>query len=159
MLNSPAVMRLHPLMRGIEAARVADHAHEPRLALERRDGLGICPAVRQRNLHLHMLAGAQALQRLCGMHLRRGAENRGIHARLRKRFGELGRGVAHAVFRRGGTGGFKIAAHQRHHLDAADELDGVEVFLAECTGAGKNDFHQVFSSTRWPMAVLDAGTW
>ena len=64
---------MNPLVRGIEAARVADHAHEPRALREVGHGLRIRERVRQRNLHLHVFARVQALQRLRRMQLRRRA--------------------------------------------------------------------------------------
>jgi hypothetical protein len=56
----------------------------------------------------------------------------------------------------------QIATDQRHDFDAVDQLDGVQVLDAEGAGASQRDLDclaHVFSSIRWPTAVLLAGTW
>ncbi len=69
-------------------------------------------------------------------------------------------------------------AGQRHDFDARDVLDRIQVLLAEGALAGHHDLHDVSLlfdvrpgqagtragsgsgvTTRWPTAVLEAGTW
>jgi hypothetical protein len=73
---------------------------------------------------------------------------------------ELGGDVADAVLAGHFAGLVQLAADQRDHLDAVDELDRVQMLGAEGAGAGECDFDgHVFSRIRWPTAVFDAGTW
>jgi hypothetical protein len=151
-----------PLVRRIEAARVAHHAHQAAATRGIRHGLGVAPAVRERDLHLHVFARGQALQRLRGMHLRGRAQDDGIHARLGERLTEVRGGMRHAVLARHFFGGRELPSNYRGHLDAADLLDGIQVLGAEGTGARQYDSHvwpPAGSRMRWPTAVFDAGTW
>lgn len=47
---------VHPAVRRVEPAGVADHAHQPRLLGDPGDEFGIGPGVGERNLDLHVLA-------------------------------------------------------------------------------------------------------
>jgi len=90
-------------------------------------------------------------------------QDRLVHVGPRQAVGQVGADVADPV-----SGGnllrlAQLAAHQRHHLDAVDQTDRVQVLGAERAGAGQRDLdrvaHHVFSRIRWPTAVFDAGTW
>jgi hypothetical protein len=93
------------------------------------------------------------------MHLRRRAQDDGVHLLDAQAVGQVGGDVGDAVLVRHGLGLGQLAADQRHDLDARDELDRVEVLDAEGAGPGEGhvDGH-AFSRMRWPTAVFDAGT-
>ena len=143
-------LAVHELMARIEAAGVAAHRHQAGLALQVDHCLRIPPAVGQRDLDLHMLAGLQALKRLRRMHLGRRAQDHGVHVLERQAGGEVGGDVADAVLLRHFLGLGQLAADQRHHLDTVDVLDAIEVLDAECAGAGQcdSDRHNGFSKIR-----------
>jgi hypothetical protein len=109
-----------------------------------------------------VLAGAQAGQRLRGVHLRRRAQDDGVHLLQRQALGQVGGDMADAVFRGHFLRLVELAADERHHLDAVDQPDRVQVLGSEGARARERhpdrSAHQVFSRTRWPTAVLDAGT-
>ena len=111
-----------PLVRRIEATRVADHADQAGLLLQLIDGLGILPAVGERNLDLHVLAGLHALDRLLRVHLRRRAQDHRVHVRLRQRLAQLRRRVRDAVLLRDFLRRRELPADERHDFDAVDLL-------------------------------------
>lgn len=149
---------MDPLMGGIEPPRVPDHAHQPGLLLQRGHRPGVHPVVGERYLHLHMLAGAQALERLRRVQLRRSTKNCRFDARLRQRLAEFGGDMRNAVFRGDGARCLGLAPDQGNDLDAANLSNGIEMFLAESAGACQGDFQGSSSRIRWPSAVLDTGT-
>ena len=130
----------HELMARVEAAGVADHGDEPGFLLLRDHRFGVLQAVGERNLDLHMLAGLEALKRLRGVHLRRRRQDDRVEPRQSERLGEIGRGMADAIFRRRLLGLVELAADDRDDLDPVDQLDRVEVSQAEGAGAGERDF-------------------
>ena len=79
-----------PLVRGIEAARVAAHADEAGFLLHARQLFGVGEVVGDRNFDLHVFAGAHALDALLGVHLRGRGEDRGLDAGLREALVEIG---------------------------------------------------------------------
>ena len=111
------------------------------MRLLRRDHrLGVLEAVGERDFHLHVLAGLEALQRLGGVHLGRRRQDDGVELGQFEAVGEIGRDMADAVF---GGGLFRLvefAPHQRDHLDAVDQLDAVEMLEAEGARARQSDF-------------------
>ena len=108
-----------------------------------------------------MFARVQALQGLRRVHLRGRGQDDGVQPGHGQAVGQIGAGMGDAV-----PGGHflrlvEFTPDQRDHLDAVDALAGVQVLLAEGTGTRQRDldgFRHVFSSTRWPTAVLLAGT-
>jgi hypothetical protein len=154
---------VNPLMAGIEAARMAHHGDLACLPLRRRRRFRAGKAVGQRDLDLHVLARGKRRHRLVRVHLRGRAQDHRIHVFHGKRLGQVGAGVADAVLARDLFGLVELAADHRHHADARDVLDAVEVLDAERAGAGQRDVDRVvahgFSRMRWPTAVFDAGTW
>ena len=87
-----------------------------------------------------MLSGLEALERLRGVHLRRGGEDDRVESRNFQALGEIGRDVADAVFRRRLFGLVELAPDERDRLDPVDQLDRVEMLEAEGAGAGQRDF-------------------
>ncbi len=132
-----------PLVRRIEATRVADHADQAGLLLHLIDGLGIVPAVGERNLHLHVLAGLHALDRLLRVHLRRRAQNRGARRPAAPaRRSSSRRRVRDAVLLRDFLRRCELPADDRHDFDAVDLLDRIEMLLPERAGACEHDLHR-----------------
>ncbi len=72
---------MDPLVRRIESPGVTDHAHEPRFALRRGDGLGVGPRIGEGDLDLDVLAGAQGLDGLLRVHLSGRRQNDGVDVR------------------------------------------------------------------------------
>ncbi|MNG12791.1 hypothetical protein D3C84_964260 [compost metagenome] len=99
-----------------------------------------------------MLAGLQALHRLRGVHLGRGAQDHRVHFRQRQRFGQIGGHVRDAILVGDFLGGLIAAANQRHHFHAVDQLDGVQMLDAEGAGASQRYLdglaHCLFSRIR-----------
>ena len=89
---------VHPLVRRIEATRVANHADLAGFLLSDRDRLGILEAVGERYLDLNMLAGPQALYGLRGMHLCWRAQNDRIDRWIAERIVESRAMTVVAVF-------------------------------------------------------------
>ena len=87
-----------------------------------------------------MLAGAQAGQRLLGMHLRRGAKDDRIDFWQCQRVGQVRRDMLDAVLIRDLLRLAQIAADQRDDFDAVNVLDAVQVLDAESASAGQRDF-------------------
>ena len=83
------------------------------------------------------LPASQALYGLRGVHLRRRRENDRVEVRQLQGVGEVGRGVADAIFRRRFLRLVELASNERDDLDARDILDGVEMLQAEGSGAGE----------------------
>ena len=79
-------------------------------------------------------------KRLRGVHLRRRGQDHRVEPGQLEGFGEIGRDMADAVFRRRLLGLVELAANERDRLDPVDQLDRVEVPEAEGAGAGKRDF-------------------
>ncbi len=144
-----------------QAPRVAAHRDQAAVPLARDDGLRVGQPVGERNLHLHVLAGVQAGQRLRGVHLRGRAQDHRVDVAARQALGQVGRDVADAVLARHLGGLVELAADQRDNLDAVDQPHGVQMLEAEGAGPGQRDLdrHSSFSRMRWPTAVFDAGTW
>jgi hypothetical protein len=153
---------MQPLVRGIEPSRVSHHRHEAGAFRGFRDCLGILPAIGERDFHLHVLARFETQQGLRRMQGRRCREDRGLHAWLTQRLGEIRRGVRHAVFACNFLRGGEIAADDRHDFDAADLFDCIEMLDAERPDTRQYDLHDAppgaGSRMRWPTAVFDAGT-
>jgi hypothetical protein len=147
-----------PLMRRIEAPRVSDHADQPGQPLQLIDGLGVLPAVGERDLHLHVLARFHALDRLLCVQLRGRTENHGAHVRLRERFAQLRRGMRDAVLLRDFLRRSDLPTDDRGDLDTVDLFQSVEMLLSEGADACDHDPHRAFSRIMWPTAVFDAGT-
>ncbi len=102
---------------------------------------------------------------MLGVHLRRGAQDDGIRFLELERIGQLGAHVRDAVLSGHLPGFFQVAADERNDFDLIDFGDGVQVLEAECAGTGEGDFEghgwgflQAGSRTKWPTAVLLAGT-
>lgn len=47
---------------------------------------------------------------------------------------------------------------EAHHFNVLDQFERVQVLFTEGACASQGHFHDVFSKTRWPKAVFDAGT-
>jgi hypothetical protein len=126
---------MNPLVRRIEAARVADHANESCFLLCLGDSLRVRQTVGERDLDLHVLACAQASDALRGMHLRRRAENHRIDVFARERLVEIRGDVLDAEFGGDAAGLLELATDERNDLDAIDLLQRLEVFDPECARA------------------------
>ena len=154
---------VHPLVARIEPARVPHHRDLAGRLLQPRHRLRVLQGVGERDLDLDVLARLEAGDRLCGVHLRRRAEDDRVDFLQREAVGEVGGHVADAVPGRDLLRLVELAPHDRDDLDAVDQPDRVEVLGAEGSGAGQRDFdrtaHRGFSRIRWPTAVLEAGTW
>ena len=141
---------------------MADHAHEPRALREFRDRERVFERVRERDFHLHVFARVQALQGLGRMHLRRGRENDGIDSGTGQCLREIRGRMRNAVLAGHLFRGCELAPHHRHHLDAVDQLAGIQMLLAEGADAGDDQLHGPGhgsgSTMRCPTAVFDAGT-
>src|SRR5690606_7647256 len=98
----------------------------------------------KRNLHLHMLAGFEALDGLAGVHLCRCGQDHGIQARLPEAFGEITRVMRDAELLRHLTRGFLVAAGECDHLDARNVADRLQVLDAEGTLPSQTYFHLVY---------------
>ena len=122
---TPGDALVDPLVRGVEAPRVADHADEAGALLQLGNGQRVGPVVGERYLDLHVLARLHAGSGLGGVQLGRAGENGGFHARETQGFGQVRRGVRHTVLLRDGTGRVDGAPDERHHLDVTDGLDGL----------------------------------
>ena len=118
-----------------------DHADETGLLLKIGHRLRVGPALSERYLDLHMLAGFEAGDRLSGVQRCRGREDRGFNARALQRFGQVRRDVLDAVLLRHRAGTFEVPADERHDLDAADDLDRIQVLCAKGARAGQDDLH------------------
>src|SRR5690606_4964531 len=149
---------------------VPAHRHQARRALQLDDRPGVREPVRKRYFHLHVLAGAQAGERLARMDRRRGREDDRIDIVPREALGEIGGDVADAVLLGHPAGRLQGAPDQGHDLDAVDVADRVQMLGAEGSRSGKTDFDghgwspaargaPSFSRMMWPTAVFDAGTW
>ena len=132
---------MHPLVRRIEAPRMADHAGEPGLLLLFIDRFGIGPAIGERDFHLHMLARLHALDRLGGVHLGRRRQDYRFDAGLADGFRQVRGDVPNTVFVGNLLGLFQAPPDARHHLVAVDAGDAVKMFLAERAGPGERYFH------------------
>ena len=130
-----------PLMAGIEAAGVAAHGDQPGLLLHGQDRLGVGQAVGDRDLDLHVLAGAHALHRLLRMHLRRRGEDHRLQARLVETFRQVRRPMRYAEFLRHFTRGIRTATRQGDDLDAVDIGDRLQMFDAESALSCQSDLH------------------
>ena len=128
---------VHPLVAGVEAARVAAHRHQAAGFGHAHRFLAIGQHVAQRNLHLHMLAGAQAGQGLAGVHLGGGAEDDRIHLGQGQAVGQVGRDMADAVLGRHFLRLVQLAADDRDHLHAVDVSDAIDVLDAEGASTGQ----------------------
>jgi hypothetical protein len=99
---------------------------------------------------------------LLRVHLRRRAQDDRVHVRARQRLVEVVRDMLRAVLLRDFLRLGQLAADDGRDLHAVDVLQPVEVLDAEGAGAGECDAdglaHCLFSRTRWPTAVFDAGT-
>ena len=154
-------------MARVEAARMAGHRHQAGFLLHAHECFGIGEVVGHRNLDHHMLARLQALDRLGGMQLGRGRENHGLDFGPRKAYREVGGPMRDLALFGQCLDRFFAMADDRDDFDAGNAGDRVEVLDAEgACGAGYANFHELmlryrgrFSSTRWPTAVLEAGTW
>ncbi len=78
-----------PLVRRIEPPRVAGHRDDAGLLLHLHDFLGVLQVVRHRDLDLHVLARAHALDGLRSMHLRRRGEDHRLEAWLPEALGQV----------------------------------------------------------------------
>ncbi len=130
-------------MAGIEAARVAAHGDEAGFLLRLQHGFGIREAVGQRNLHLHMLAGPQALDGLLRMHLRGRGEDHRRKSRLLETCGEIPGVVRDAELLRHFPGGFLVAAGDRDDFDPRNLLDGLQMLDAEGALSCQTYFHEM----------------
>jgi hypothetical protein len=137
-----------PLVRGIEAPRVPDHADETGASLQIGNRLRVAPVVRERDLYLHVLAGFETGDGLRGMQLCRGGKDRGFYLRQAQSLGQLRGHVSDAVLLRHGTRWLQRAADERDYLDVADGLDGIQMPGAESARSRENDFHGRFSRIR-----------
>src|SRR5579862_5790054 len=150
---------VYPLMGWIESPGMPDHTHQPGLLLQFGHGLGIRPAVRQRNLYLHVLAGLQALERLRGVHLSGRAQDCRHHTWPGEGLRQAGGGVRDTAACRKGFGSCRLSTDYRYHLDSADLPEGIEVFASKGAGSREHNLHVSLSKIRWPSAVFDTGTW
>ena len=71
---------VNPLVARIESPRVAAHRDKAGLFLNGENLFGVGKRIGNRNLDLDVLSGAHALDRLLGMHLRRGGQDDGFDA-------------------------------------------------------------------------------
>jgi hypothetical protein len=81
---------VNPLVTRIEAAGVARHGNHAGFFLHPDQAFRIRQSVRHGNLDHDMLAGAHALFRLRGMHMRGSRQDRRFDARLLQTFREIG---------------------------------------------------------------------
>ena len=132
---------VHPLVRRIEAARMTGHRDLAARLLRRGDLARVRQRVRDRNLDLDVLAGAQHLLRLRRVHLRRRGQDRGIDAGARERLAEVARVVRDPVLVRDRRGRLLIAADEARNLDVRNVLQTVQVLLAEGALANHHDLH------------------
>ncbi len=130
-----------PLVAGVEAARVAAHRDEPGALLRFQGLFRILEAVGQRDFHLHMLAGFQALDGLLRMHLRGRGEDHRIEAGLLEALGKIAGVMRNAEFLRDFPGGFLVATGERDDLDAGNLLDGLQMLDAERALSCQTYFH------------------
>ena len=89
----------HPLVGRVEPASVPDHAGPPGLPLHAVDFLRVRPAVRHRNLHLHVLARSHRGDGLARVQLRRRAQDDGVHVVAGQDLVQAGRRPGDAVLR------------------------------------------------------------
>ena len=134
------------------------HGDEPGSLLHGDDSFGVRQAIGERNLHLHVLARLEALDRLRGVHFRRRRENHRVEPRKFEAFGEIGRHMADAIFRRSLLRLVELAPDERYRLDPVDRLDRVEMLEAEGAGAGQRDFDGGCHSNNLLAARLRVGT-
>ncbi len=130
-----------PLVRGIEAPRVAGHGHQPGPLGDVRQPLGVGQAVGHRNLDLHMLAGLKALDRLGRMHLGRRGQDRGLVAGVGLGFGQVERPVRDVEPFGDRARAVLAAPGQAHHLDAGDVRHRLDVLNPERTLTGHGHLH------------------
>src|SRR5690606_30183106 len=135
---------VNPLVRRVEAARVARHRNQPGLALHLVYALGVGEIVGDRDLDLDVLAGAHHLLRLLRMDLRRRRDDRGIDTGLRERLVEIRGPVRNTVLLRDRFGGLGAASREADDLDAVDVLQSVEMLSPECSLPDDDYFHLTF---------------
>jgi hypothetical protein len=116
-------------------------------------GGAIARLIASRYLDLDVLAGVEALQRLRRVHLGRRAQDHRVETGLFERFGELGRRVRNAVFRRHRLRRLEAAAKGIHvaHLviDAGVDTEWVRQRMRD---AGVDDGRVLLQ----PSSVADA---
>ena len=111
---------VHPLMARIEAAGVSSHGDQARALGDIRQPFSVGQTVGHRDLHLHMLAGLQALNRLAGVHVGGGGEDGRLDARLFQRLAQVGGPVRDSVLLGHLAGRIRRAAgklRQQHKTD------------------------------------------
>jgi hypothetical protein len=142
---------------------VAGHADQPGLLGGQGDALGAGPAVRQRDLHLHVLAGPQGGHRLLGVQRSGAGQDDRVDVVAGQHLVQLGAGVRRAIAGRDLLGLLDRGAHHRTDHRVVDHREGVEVLDAEGPGPDEGDpdrpAHGSTARTMWPTAVLEAGTW
>jgi hypothetical protein len=158
----------YPAVRGVEAPGVPDHADQSALALRGGGTLCVGPAVGQRDLDLHVLARAQHGNGLFGVQRGRGAQDDRVDVVMVQDLGQVGCRELHAVLGGDLPGLVQAAADDGGGGDAGvvDGGERVEVFAAERAGPGQGNPQRrarrgchAARRTRWPTAVLEAGTW
>jgi hypothetical protein len=132
---------VHPLVAGIEAARMADHCDLARSLLHARNLLGVGQPIRERDLHLHVLARLEAGDRLAGVDLRGRGQDHGIDIGPRETLLELRRDVTDAEPRGDLLCRIERAADERDHLHTIDLGHGFEMLDAERAGTGERNLH------------------
>jgi hypothetical protein len=133
---------VHVLVRGIEAAGVAHHAHQPGFLLLGDHRLRVGPAVGQRDFDLDVLARLHAGDGLRGVHLGRRAQDHRVDIGPRQRFAQIGARMARAIFGRDGSGLPGLTADHRNDFDAVDSLEAVEVLFAKGAGTDQGNTHE-----------------
>ena len=131
---------MDPLVRRVESPRVTDHADAAGVMLHACDLARVRPVVGERDLDLHVLAGPHALDGLRGVQLRRCRQDHGVDAGPVERLGELRGDVRDAEFRGNFARLLERAADQRDDLDAADDLDRLQVLLAKAPAPARMIF-------------------
>ncbi len=133
---------VNPLMRRIEPARMPGHGDQTACLLRLVDRRRVRQRIGDRNFDLDVLAGLQALNCLCRLHLGRRGDNCGVDAGLVERLGEVRRPVRNTVFPGNGLDGFGPAAGEADDLDAVDVLESIQVLLAKRTLANHDNLHE-----------------
>jgi len=113
------------------------------LPLHFDDILGVGHRVRHRNFDHDVFAGAHALNRLAGMHLRGRGKDRRLDTGLCETLAKVKRPVGNLeplghCLRRVGA-----AAGERHDFNAGDVLQGLQMLDPECALPCHTDLHVV----------------
>src|SRR6185437_16319069 len=139
-----------PLVTWVETPGVAGHGNQTSLGLGLGDSFRVRNTVGHRNLDLHVLAGAQTLYRLVGMHLCRGGQDSGADPGLRQTFGQVAGRVRNTDLPGDLFGLLLVAAGKRDDLYPLDLLQCFEVFDSKSALTGDDNLHKLGHVLRIP---------